>query len=270
VTAAFKQRRTRIGALTFILAGLFGLAVMRLIALVVLQGSLLNSMARTEHNAETELAAVRGPIVDRHGEPLALSAETRSIYARPKKMLETTSASDRAKLAHALEMSEAELQEKLSRHAPFVWLRRRIDPAKAAAVEALGFEGLGALSEYKRFYPESNLAGSVVGSAGMDGQGLSGIELGYDKLIRGQPVELNFYHDALGHPILDSPLAIKSPEAGAQIELTIDGRINRSPRTNWPARSAPAERNVGRQSYSIRSAEKSWRSQTSAPIRLGS
>ena len=88
MTNAFKQRRSRIGALTFVLAGLFGLAVMRLIALVVLQGSLLTSMAREEHNAETELAAVRGPIVDRHGEPMALSAETRSIYARPKKVLE--------------------------------------------------------------------------------------------------------------------------------------------------------------------------------------
>ena len=51
------------------------------------------------------------------------------------------------------------------------------------------------------------------------------MELEYDKLIRGAPVELSFYHDALGHPILDSPLAIKSSQPGAQVELTIDGRI---------------------------------------------
>ena len=224
MTSAFKQRRTRIGALTCVLAGLFGLAVMRLIALVVLQGSLLTSMAREEHTAETELAAVRGPIVDRHGEPMALSAETRSIYARPKKLLESNSAA-RAKLAAALEMSAAELARRLAKPAPFIWLRRRMDPAQAAAAEALNIEGLGALSEYKRFYPESNLAGAVVGSAGMDGQGLSGVELEYDRLIRGAPVQLSFYHDALGHPILDSPLAIKSSQPGAQVELTIDGRI---------------------------------------------
>ena len=225
MTAAFKQRRSRIGALTFVLAGLFGMAVLRLIALVVLEGPKLSSMAREEHTAETELAAVRGPIVDRHGEPLALSAETRSIYARPKKVLENSTPAERTKLAAALEMTTADLEARLHKPASFIWLQRRMDPAKAAAVEALGIDGLGALSEYKRFYPESNLAGAVVGSAGMDGQGLSGVELEYDKLIRGEPVQLSFYHDALGHPILDSPLAIKSSSPGAQFELTIDGRI---------------------------------------------
>ena len=48
---------------------------------------------------------------------------------------------------------------------------------------------VGAVSEYKRFYPESNLAGSVVGLAGTDGQGLSGVELQYDRMVRGAPVE---------------------------------------------------------------------------------
>ncbi len=224
MTQALKQRRSRIGILTFVLAGLFGLAVLRLVALVVLQGSRLNSMAREEHTAETELAAVRGPIVDRHGEPMALSAETRSIFARPKKLLESNPA-DRSKLAAALDMDATELARRLSKPSPFIWLRRRLDPAQASAAEALNLDGVGAISEYKRFYPESNLAGAVVGSAGMDGQGLSGVELEYDKLIRGEPVQLSFYHDALGHPILDSPLAIKSSQPGAQVELTIDGRI---------------------------------------------
>jgi cell division protein FtsI (penicillin-binding protein 3) len=223
-SSAFKQRRNRIGVLTFVLAAFFGLAVLRLIALVVLQGPRLNTMAHAEHTAETELAAVRGPIVDRHGEPMALSAETRSIYSRPSKVL-AASPTERAKLAAALDMSPDELARRLAKPSPFIWLRRRMDPAQAAAVEALNIDGLGAFSEYKRYYPESNLADAVVGSAGMDGQGLSGVELEYDKLIRGEPVELSFYHDALGHPILDSPLELKSSQPGAQVELTIDGRI---------------------------------------------
>ena len=180
-------------------------------------------MAREEHTAATELAAVRGPIVDRHGEPMALSAETRSIYVRPDKF--KADAPERAKLASALEMTEADLARRLSKPSPFIWLRRRMDPAKASVVEAMDIEGLGAISEYKRFYPESSLAEAVVGSAGIDGQGLSGVELEYDKLIRGKPVELSFYHDAQGHPILDSPLDIKSSQPGAQVELTLDARI---------------------------------------------
>src|SRR5581483_10167087 len=225
VNNAFKQRRARIGWLTLALASLFVVAVMRLVVLVAFDGPRLSSLARSEHTAEVQLAAVRGPIVDRNGEPLALSAETRSVFAHPRRVFESSSARDRAKLAVALGITPADLEKKLRKPSPFVWLARRIPADKAQAAESLGIDGVGAVSEYKRFYPESNLASAVVGLAGMDGQGLSGLELEYDRLVRGEPVALHFYHDALGHPILDSPLALKSPEPGAQLELTIDSSI---------------------------------------------
>ena len=225
MNTAFKQRRARIGWLTLALAALFVVAVLRLVVLVTFDGPRLNSLARSEHTAEVELAAVRGPIVDRNGEPLALSAETRSVYVHPHKLLDSTSARDRTKLASALGMPDADLETRLKKPSPFIWLERRIDVDKAQAAEGLGMDGLGTVSEYKRFYPESNLASAVVGLAGMDGQGLSGLELEYDKIVRGEPVSLNFYHDAFGHPILDSPLALKSSAPGAQLELTIDSSI---------------------------------------------
>jgi cell division protein FtsI (penicillin-binding protein 3) len=225
MNAAFKQRRTRIGWLTLGLSAVFLMAVIRLVVLVSFDGPRLTSMAKSEHTGATELAAVRGPIVDRNGEPLALSAETRSVYARPRRVLETATRSERMRLAAALGMTPAELEARLHKPAPFVWLARQIAPAKAQVAEALGIDGVGSLAEYKRFYPESNLAAAVVGLAGMDGQGLSGLELQYNKLVRGEPVELEFYHDALGHPILTSPLALKSPEPGAKLKLTIDASI---------------------------------------------
>ncbi|HVN63022.1 MAG TPA: penicillin-binding transpeptidase domain-containing protein [Candidatus Binataceae bacterium] len=215
----------RIGALTLAMAALFAIAAIRLAVLVAFDGARLDSMARSEHTTETELAAVRGPIMDRNGTPLALSAETRSVYARPRRVLESSTPADRAKLAASIGMTPRELEEKLHKDAPFVWLARRIAPAKAQAAESLGIESVGSLSEYKRFYPESNLAASVVGLAGMDGQGLSGLELQYDRMVRGTPVELHFYHDALGHPIFDSPMALKAPEPGAELKLTIDSSI---------------------------------------------
>ncbi len=225
MNTSFKQRRTRIGALTLALAALFGFAVIRLMLLVAIYGPRLNSLAHRQDTGETKLAPVRGPIVDRNGEPLALSAETRSVYARPHRVLESSTPAERAKLAAILMMLPISLESKLNKGAPFVWLERRISPDKAQAVEALGIDGIGAIGEYRRFYPESNLAASVVGLAGMDGQGLSGLELQYDKLARGEAVELSFYRDALGHPIFDSPLALKAAEPGAQLELTIDSSI---------------------------------------------
>ena len=225
MNACFKRRRTRIGALTLVLAGLFSLAALRLAVLVVIDGPRLASLAKSEHTAAMQLAAVRGPIVDRNGEALALSAETRSVYARPRRLLETSTTSDRMRLAAALGLEPGDLEARLHRAAPFIWLARHLESARARAVEDLGLDGVGAVSEYQRFYPESNLAAAVVGQAGMDGQGLSGVELGYDKLVRGEPVELRFYHDAFGHPILDSPLELKNPQPGARLELTIDSSI---------------------------------------------
>ncbi len=222
---AFKRRRARIGVLTLALAGIFVLAVMRLAALVLFDGPRLASIAHEEHTSAMKLAAVRGPIVDRNGQPLALSAETRSIFACPRKLLQTSTAAARVRLAQALEMTPAELETKLKKHAPFVWLARHLPPNRAHAAEDLGFESIGGVNEYARFYPESNLAAAVVGLAGTDGQGLSGVELQYDRLVRGVPVELHFYHDALGHPILDSPLGLKNARPGARLELTIDSTI---------------------------------------------
>ncbi|MBE3604240.1 transpeptidase family protein [bacterium] len=221
----FRQRRVRIGALTVALATLFVVAAARLAIVVLVDGPRLAEIARSEHTAVMTLAPVRGPIVDRNGAPLALSAETRSIYARPRRLMRHSTAADRARLAMALGLSDAELEARLGRGEPFVWLARHLPPARARAVAELGLDGVGAISEYKRYYPESNLAASVVGLAGMDGQGLSGVELQYDRLVRGQPVELEFYHDALGHPILDSPLALRAAEPGARLELTIDSSI---------------------------------------------
>jgi cell division protein FtsI (penicillin-binding protein 3) len=225
VNEQFKKRRGRIGALTIVLAALFVLIALRLAALVVFDGPRLTSLARTEHMGEIALAAPRGPLADRNGEPLALSAETRSMYARPAQLLAAATPEQRASLAAALAITPSELEAKLHHGAPFVWLRRHLPVAQSQSAEALSLDGVGALSEYKRFYPESTLAAPVVGLAGMDGQGLSGLELQYDRLIRGEPVVLRFYHDALGHPIFDSPLALKTPEAGARLVLTLDARI---------------------------------------------
>jgi cell division protein FtsI (penicillin-binding protein 3) len=234
VNEPLKKRRGRIGALMIVLMALFLLVALRLAALVVFDGPRLNSLARSEHTGEVALAAPRGPLADRNGEALALSAETRSVYARPAQLL-TVVPEQRASLAAALGITTSELEAKLHRAAPFIWLRRHLPPAQAQAAEALGLDGVGAISEYKRFYPESTLAAPVVGLAGMDGQGLSGVELQYDRLIRGEPVVLRFYHDALGHPIFDSPLALKMPEAGARLVLTLDARIQALAENNLAA-----------------------------------
>jgi cell division protein FtsI (penicillin-binding protein 3) len=225
VNQAYARRRLRIGVLTAILLALFVAAGARLAVIVMVDGPRLSSLARSEHFSLMKLAALRGPIVDRDGEPLALSAETRSIYARPRRLIESSTPAERARLAELVGITPSALKAKLNRREQFVWLGRHLSAERGNQVQELGLDGVGAVSEYKRFYPESNLAAAVVGMAGMDGQGLSGVELQYDKLVHGEPVELRFYHDALGHPILDSPMALRSAQPGARLQLTINSAI---------------------------------------------
>jgi cell division protein FtsI (penicillin-binding protein 3) len=225
VDQALKQRRARIGALTLVLGSLFALTAVRLATIVLFDGPRLVGLGQNEHSAEMELAAVRGPIVDRNGKPLALSAETESIYAHSRTLLAASSSAERARLAELLGIAADELELRLVNRTGFVWLARHLSPSRARLIDQLGLRGVGAVNEYKRFYPESNLAAAVVGMAGVDGQGLSGVELQYDKLVRGEPVGLRFYQDALGRPILDSPLQLKDPKMGARLELTIDSSI---------------------------------------------
>ena len=86
MNAAIEKRRLRVGMLTLVLAGLFSLIVIRIAVLLALDGTRLSSLARGEHSEQVTLTAPRGPIVDRHGEALALSAQAFSVYARPARL----------------------------------------------------------------------------------------------------------------------------------------------------------------------------------------
>ena len=235
MNAAVEKRRLRVGVLTLVLAGLFALIVIRIAVLLALDGSRLSLMARGEHSEQVTLRAPRGPIVDRQGQALALSAQAFSVYARPARVFKSASAAERARLAQVLGLSPLELSARFNRPAPFVWLARRIPRSQADQVEALGLDGVGMLAEDKRYYPESNLAAAVVGKAGADDQGLSGLELQYDRLVRGGPLALREDRDALGHAILDSPLSLRDAAPGARLELTIDSQIQARAETELAA-----------------------------------
>jgi cell division protein FtsI (penicillin-binding protein 3) len=219
------QRQRRIGLLSLILAGLFSAIVVRLVILTILDGSNLSTIARNEHTETIELFAARGPIVDRHGTALALSAESLSVFARPGALLRSSSARQRAQLARLLNLTDKQLQERLTTRGHFVWLARQIEPEVAHAVEALNLAGIGSVQEFKRFYPERTLAAAVVGMAGVDSQGLSGVELRYDSLIRGATLKLRCDRDARGRVLLDNPAELKEARPGARLVLTIDATI---------------------------------------------
>jgi len=123
----------------------------------------------------------RGFILDRNGEKLALSLETYSIYARPQEV-ENKKKTAQA-LASAINSDYTGVLKLLSRDKPFVWIQRQVDLRYCSALEKLDIQGVYLEKEYKRYYPNRNLASHVIGFAGVDNKGLEGVEYYFDDVL---------------------------------------------------------------------------------------
>src|SRR6185437_15220954 len=125
------------------------------------------------HRQMLELAAKRGPIVDRHGALLAVSLTTYEIWAEPKRV----DSGAIAPLAQALALSPAALLERLDSGRINVLLKRHVDAQTASYIASLGIAGVTRIPSSKRFYPEGEAAAHVVGLTDINDLGQEGVEL---------------------------------------------------------------------------------------------
>jgi cell division protein FtsI (penicillin-binding protein 3) len=167
----------------------------------------------------------RGSILDRNGTELAVTVKAPSLHVRPRDIEDRAAAAD--KLAPLLEMDRDALFKKLDPKKSFVWLQRQVHPEKAAAVMALKIRGVGVTSEHKRFYPQQDLAGQILGFVGVDGNGLEGLERAFESQLAGDKTRIKGQRDARGRMILTEEAPKFETFEGATLELTIDERIQR-------------------------------------------
>src|SRR5205814_9229250 len=127
----------------------------------------------------------------------------------------------------------------------FVYIERKADPARAAKLQARHITGLGFYPEARRFYPQHSIAAQILGYAGVDNPGLSGLELALDKPLAGRPGHETLVRDPLGH-VLDSIVSAPA-QNGGDISLTIDHNIQgtaeavlRQTVQKWHAKDATA------------------------------
>jgi cell division protein FtsI (penicillin-binding protein 3) len=193
----------------------------RAVKLQVLERDKLRRHGRTQWEAVVELRPRRGAITDRNGEVLAASADAYSIAADPGALQDLDRASS-ARLAKALGLDGAALARKAQRGGRFTWLKRRVSPAEARAVQALELDGVAVLEESRRYYPAREVAAQVVGFVGDDGEGLEGVEKALDGDLQGGAVRLPSVRDARGRAVLDEAPAPEAVLAGARVELAID------------------------------------------------
>src|SRR3954464_12047706 len=204
----------------------FGAVLVRAAKVQLLDRSRLARLQRDQTRRELEWAPRRGLIVDRRGEPLAVTRDVDSVFADPS-AFETPRARAlaAARLANALRLDRAKVLGKLQQpERRFVWIKRRIDEAAARRVRELALDGVELVKEPKRFYPQRELAGHVLGFVGEE-SGQEGLERELDGLLRGKSVQVQATRDARGAMVLEHGAPDPSDLTGATVTLTLDSTI---------------------------------------------
>ena len=211
--------------MSLLLLGAVGL-VWRSVYLQWVDQDFLQDQGDARHLRVMELAANRGVIMDRNDEPLAISTPVDSVWANPKLFLANASKSDMSSLAQLLNISPAELKQRVGQHSDreFVYIKRRIAPELAQRVEQLGVAGVALQREYRRYYPMAEVAGHVVGFTNVDDEGQEGMELAFDEQLRGTRGAKRVLKDSLGN-VVESVESIAEPQPGKDLVLSIDRRI---------------------------------------------
>ena len=213
--------RARVLILAVLLAGMFVGLAGRLAYLQLYRHAELSQMAERQYSRTVVLPARRGPILDRHGAALATSTPAESLFAQPRFVGDPVRVS--ARLAPLLNLPERDLHATLTSSRPFVWLRRKLPPAQAAAIAALREPGLGFIPEPMRLYPNRELAAHVLGFEGADG-GLEGVERALNVELAGADGKAVVGRDALGRDA-GVQRVLQSPTPGAGVMLTLDKTI---------------------------------------------
>ena len=193
----------------------------RLVFIQFFRSSYLADLAKKQHNLYLELEPVRGTIYDTNLKPLAINLPAESLFASPNEIKDTDKEKIIERLVPLLNADENFLRERLFRKKSFVWLARKMTPQQAEAVRALKIKGLGLIKESKRTYPNSYLASHVIGFAGLDNTGLEGMELAFDKYLKGEVGWALFLRDARQRK-LDIWEEMVLPKDGYDLILTID------------------------------------------------
>ena len=198
----------------------FAIVLFRLVSLQVLQAAELTAKADRQHQKTVSLEGARGTIVDRHGKVLAMNMEVPSVFGIPTAL--DSPAKTARSLSPVLHVRTDELERKLRQDRSFVWLARKLDPEQGHRLERMPMEGIGLVMEGRRFYPKGSLLAHVLGFAGMDGEGLEGIERRYESQLHGEKRVVVLQRDAMGRTVFPKGQAEQVPAGGHGLVITID------------------------------------------------
>jgi cell division protein FtsI (penicillin-binding protein 3) len=212
----------RIGLLFACFLLLFCLAIGRAAWVQGVQGAGLSADAQSQHVQTVTIPGQRGSILDRAGRELAVSEDAADVVATPYQVKRPAGTARR--LAHVLPVSSADILKALSEGSSgFAYIAREVDLKTAERVRKLGIEGIATVPSSRRLYPEGKLATQVIGTVGVDDQGLTGLEASDNSLLGAASGERAVTVDGLGKEIERN--TISQAQHGEDLKLTIDAQI---------------------------------------------
>src|ERR1700739_3507214 len=178
------------------------------------------SLAARQQRHVVDIYPKRGAIYDRNMHPLAMSVPVQSADAVPGEVKDKAPAA--RLLSGVLGVSPEDIREKLDSGSTFVWIKRKLPPAKADAIDSLNLKGVFLQEENQRYYPKRELGAHVLGFVDVDEKGLGGIEREYDNLIRSKGEKIVVLADARSRKF-DGNEA--QADQGVNVVLTLDEKI---------------------------------------------
>ncbi len=193
-------------------------------ALQIVDQKFLQSQGDNRVIRTIKMPAVRGVILDRNQESLAVSTEVYSVWADPTVLWNYSEYFPQ--VAQALDMDEAELNKILTKRktSQFAWLKRQVPPHETNDLARLNLPGIGVEKEYKRFYPDAEITAQLLGFTNSEDYGMEGIELTYNKHLSGKAGKKQVIRDVRNR-IIDQVGIFEPAEPGQDLTLTIDRRI---------------------------------------------
>ncbi len=219
---ANKKMRQRITLLQVGIVILIGLVAAKSFDIQIFQAKHLTKMAENDYSRHLTIKGERGHIFDRDMNKLATSIKAISITASPVDIKDPDTTA--AKLASILNVNRKKLQKKLSSKRRFTWVARKVSPDQAMQARKLNLEGIYFEKEYKRSYPNRDLAAQILGFTGNDDLGLEGLEFKYNSVLEGQSVKVRVKKAGNGG-LLDFNKHREEQLKGKSIVLTLDKKI---------------------------------------------
>ena len=224
----FKKIDQRIKILFLIMIILFIFIILRVFYIQIIDYKKLSKYAANLWSRDLPIEANRGLILDRNGIVLADNLTTTSLVLIPNQIKDKKKAT--TKLAEILNVSYDEMKKHVYKKTSIERVHpegRRLSYDVAEKISKLNIDGLYLVKEAKRYYPYNKLLSHTLGYVGIDNQGLSGLELKYDKYLTGKSGAIKYFSDAKGNKLKLTDLYVE-PQSGMNINLTIDIKIQKS------------------------------------------